>query len=414
VSAPLPKVDRTTARRIAVAAQLLDGAAPSPTRDGFDAVVRRLNCLQLDPTSAVARNEYLVPWSRLGTYDRSLLEDASWKRRTMFEYWAHAASLVLTEDFPLHRALMRAYRNGGKFLSVTRAWVADNRKLRDHVLREIRRDGPVPTNQFTDLSERSYHSGGWNDERNVGRMLDALWTEGKIMVARREGLRRFWDLSERVLPEWTPRTRLSDGLMWRRRTELALRSLGVATANHVKRHFMRWLRSKVPDALRQLERSGIAIPVEVHEGGTELRGRWWIHHDYADMLDGTSPGPPPPRTTLLSPFDNLICDRERTETLFDLRYRIEIYVPKDKRIYGYFAMPVLHGERLVGLVDLRVDRKERRLHALSVHALPETPAEAGPGLRAALEDLARFCDADAVVVPKSKDIPASWRRALRA
>jgi uncharacterized protein YcaQ len=411
VSASLPKVDRTLARRIAVHAQLLDGSGQPPTRAGFEAVVRRLNCLQLDPTNVVARNEYLVPWSRLGTYDRSLLEDASWKQRTMFEYWAHAASLVLTEDFPLHRSLMRAYRNGGKFMSVTRAWVADNRKLRDHVLREIRRDGPVPTNQFTDLSERSYRSGGWNDERNVGRMLDALWTEGKIMVARRDGLRRFWDLSERVLPEWTPRTRLSDAGMWRRRTELALRSLGAGTANQVRRHFMRWLTSGVPDALRKLERDGTAIPVDVHEDGTSLPGRWWVHRDYAEMLDGKADGAAP-RTTLLSPFDHLICDRDRTEQLFDLRYRIEIYVPKDKRIYGYFAMPILHGERLVGLVDLKVDRKERTLQAVSVHALPGAPADAGPGLRAALEDLARFCDADRVVVPK--DVPAAWRRAVRS
>src|SRR5204863_1339640 len=102
-------------------------------------------------------------------------------------------------------------------------------------------------------------SGGWNDERNIGRMLDALWTEGRIMVARREGSRRFWDLAERVLPEWTPRDRLSDAQVWRRRTELALRSLGVGTAQHVRRHFMRWLGSRVPDALRKLEREGVAI-----------------------------------------------------------------------------------------------------------------------------------------------------------
>src|SRR5436305_5710 len=138
------------------------------------------------------------------------------------------------------RGVMRAYKKGGRFLSTTRAWVADNRKLRDHVLREVRRGGPVPTNQFTDLSERSYRSGGWNDERNVGRMLDALWTEGRIMVSYRDGLRRFWDLSERVLPEWTPREPMSETAVWRRRSDLALRALGIGTAKHVQNHFMRW------------------------------------------------------------------------------------------------------------------------------------------------------------------------------
>src|SRR5436305_4344866 len=228
-------IDRAHARRIAVAAQLLDGSATD-----LDAAIRRLNCLQIDPTNVVARNQYLVPWSRLGAYDRALLDDACWGRRWLFGDWAHAASLVLTEDFLLHRALMRAYKKGGRFLSTTRAWVADNRKLRDHVLREARRGGPVPTNQFTDLSQRSYRSGGWNDERNVGRMLDAPWTEGRIMVSYRDGLRRFWDLSERVLPEWTPREPMSETAVWRRRSDLALRALGIGTAKHVQNHFMRW------------------------------------------------------------------------------------------------------------------------------------------------------------------------------
>jgi len=397
-------VDRAHARRIAVAAQLLDGSATD-----LDAAVRRLNCLQIDPTNVVARNQYLVPWSRLGAYDRALLDDACWGRRSLFEYWAHAASLVLTEDFRLHRALMRAYKKGGRFLSTTRAWVTDNRKLRDHVLREVRRGGPVPTNQFTDLSERSYRSGGWNDERNVGRMLDALWTEGRIMVSYRDGLRRFWDLSERVLPEWTPREPMSEAAVWRRRSDLALRALGIGTAKHIQNHFMRWLKSGVPKALQRLEREGVAIPVEVRDDGAALSGRWWVHRDYASMLENA---PEVSRTTLLSPFDNLICDRERTENLFDLRYRIEIYVPKDKRVYGYFAMPVLHGDRLVGMVDVRMDRESRTLHALSVHAQPEAPGEAGPGIRAALEDLARFCDADRVVVPRR--LPAAWRVALRS
>jgi uncharacterized protein len=405
VTAALPTIDKARARRIAVAAQLLDGG----TAADFDAVVRRLNCLQIDPTNVVARNQYLVPWSRTGTYNRALLDDACWGQRSMFEYWAHAASLVLTEDFQLHRALMRAYKKGGRFLSVTRAWVADNRKLREHVLREVRRNGPVPTNQFTDLSERSYRSGGWNDERNVGRMLDALWTEGRIMVSYREGLRRFWDLSERVLPEWTPIQPLSEAQVWRRRTELGLRALGVGTAKHVQGHFMRWLRSGVPKALATLEREDVAIPVEVRDDGAPLPGRWWVHRDYASMLETP---PDSSRTTLLSPFDNLICDRDRTELLFDMRYRIEIYVPKDKRIYGYFAMPVLHGERLVGLVDVRVNRESHTLQAVAVHAQRKAPADAGPGLRAALEDLARFCDADRVVLPRG--LPTVWRRALRS
>src|SRR5438309_8720210 len=123
-------VDRSLARRIALAAQLLDGDPPAFANDGVEATARRLNCLQLDPTSVVARNQYLVLWSRLGTYDRSLLERACWERRTMFEYWAHAASLVMTEDFPIHESTMRAHRTGREpWLVETRAWIQDNRRL---------------------------------------------------------------------------------------------------------------------------------------------------------------------------------------------------------------------------------------------------------------------------------------------
>jgi uncharacterized protein len=406
------QVDLEDVRRIAVAAQKLDRV---PSRSGIktlESTARAINCLQLDPTPVVARNEYLVLWSRLGNYDRKLLGRLSWEKRTMFEYWAHAASLVMTEDWPLHEPTMRAYRRTGtaKRHLVMRDWMAENKKLRDTIMREIKRQGPLPSRYFTDLRKSSWTKGdwyeGWNQGRHVGRMLDCLWTQGRLMVSHRQRATRFWDLTERVMPDWTPRERLSEEEVVRRGSELALRSLGIATERHVRLHYMRRGNWKLRQQLEHLEKTGTAHRVTVVKDGVPDAKPWWIHSDHLHLLDG---GPGSDRTTLLSPFDNLICDRDRTEFLWDFFFRIEIYVPKPKRQYGYFVMPVLHGDDVVGRLDLAVDREAGVLNAIAVYAEPKAPASAGPGIASALKDLAAFCKADSIAVGKA---PPVWKKAL--
>ncbi|HVC31247.1 MAG TPA: crosslink repair DNA glycosylase YcaQ family protein, partial [Steroidobacteraceae bacterium] len=221
-------ISPTLARRLAITRQRLAGPRPAATVDGIFELVRDLGCLQLDPISAVARSHLLVLWSRLGAYDPASLETLLWDERRLFEYWAHAASIVLTEDYPIHSLMMH---QGDAGLSGWRRrlhqWVAENAVLRDQILSRLRESGPLPARTFADLpvsvdyltfvegkinsapsaaeppADAQPVSRGWNWGRNVDRMLSFLWSRGEIMVAGRSGGQKLWDLAERRLPEWT-------------------------------------------------------------------------------------------------------------------------------------------------------------------------------------------------------------------
>ena len=380
-------------------------------------VVRDLNCLQLDPISVVARSHELVLWSRLGTYDRSAFDRLLWDERRLFEYWAHGASIVLTEDYPIHRRLMRAYRTGATTRSRRAlAWMEQNRALRRSILVRLRRSGPLPSRALAAEAEVGWRSGGWANERNVDQMLDLLWTQGVIMVAGRRGGQKLWDLTERCLPPWTPRDRLGEVQVSRRAAELSLRSLGVATAKHIRDNFTVGRYPGLPRVLATMEREGTVTRLTIADAGVPSGdGRsgardWFVHAEDVPLLDRIEAGEWEPRTTLLSPFDNLIRDRARMEMLFRFDYRMEIYVPKAKRRWGYYVLPIVSGDRLVGRVDPQLDRAGGRLVVNAVHAESDAPAAAGRPLRDAIEDLAAFLGASDVELPRS--VPAIWERAL--
>jgi uncharacterized protein len=415
-----------TARRLVASKQRLAGrgslGASGDRASAADAsaimdVVRALNCLQLDPISVVARSHELVLWSRLGAYDRSTLRRLLEQERRLFEYWAHGASIVLTEDYPIHRRLMRAYRTGGTARSRrVLAWMEQNRSLRRSILLRLRRGGPLPTRALADVSEVGWRSGGWTNERNVDQMLDLLWTQGVIMIAARRGGMKLWDLAERCLPPWTPRDRLGDTQGTKRAAELSLRSLGVATKKHIRDNFTVGRYPGLDRVLASMEREGSVARVRMADADAAPRdGRsaaedWYVHAEDAPLLDRIERGEWEPRTTLLSPFDNLIRDRVRMQTLFRFDYRMEIYVPKAKRRWGYYVLPILHGDRLVGRIDPRLDRDGTRLVVHAVHAEADAPAAAGPPLRRAIEDLGAFLGASEIEYPEA--LPAAWERAL--
>jgi uncharacterized protein YcaQ len=190
----------------------------------------------------------------------------------------------------------------------------------------------------------------------------------------------------------------------------SLRALGVATARDIDRHFTASRYPGLPAVLAGLERSGRVERLRVAAGGAEWPGPWYVHADDLPLLERLEAGDWRPRTTLLSPFDNLIIDRERTQRLFGFHYRMEIYVPKAARRYGYYVLPVLHGDRLVGRVDPVMDRARGRLVANAVHAEPDAPATAGPATAGALEELAAFLGAGGVELRQPP--PRVWRTGL--
>jgi uncharacterized protein len=410
-------ISPTIARRLAISRQRLCGPVPEPGAAGMLGVIRDLGCLQLDPISAVDRSHRLVLWSRLGAYDPTDLDVLLWQERRLFEYWAHVASIVLTEDYPIHRLLMRTYGTGesrtasGKRL---RTWVAENGDLRTRILDALAADGPLPARHFEDPSRTEWHSHGWTSGRSVSQMLDYLWTRGEIAVAGRQGLTRLWDLAERWLPEWTPREELPEREIVRRAVARSLRALGVARARHIQIHFTRHRYPGLAQVLGELEAEGVVHRVGIGDGADALPGPWYVHTDDLVLLDRLEAGEWSPRTTLLSPFDNLIADRARTEILWGFRYRVEIYVPPARREYGYYVLPILHGDRLVGRLDPRMDRKKGTLHVGAVWAEPDPPADAGTAeaIADAVEDLAAFFGAGKVDYGTVNG-PAGWRRRLK-
>jgi uncharacterized protein YcaQ len=296
------------ARRIAVRAQLLDGSA-----DGVLRTVRRLGFLQLDPISTVAPPQHLVLWSRLGSFDTAELDRLLWEERALFEWNAFVWPI---EDLPLLRARMRRRRPGTTASErMGNDFLREHASLRRHVLRELERNGPMLSRDLRDHSRaRRDERHPWWGARNVSLMLTILNVRGVVAVAGRVGGHRLWDLAERCYPE----------------TEVV--------------------------RLREAER--ILAEKRFRALGVRLTKRGWEAHPEA------ADGPLHDRVTFLSPFDRLIHDRDRAEALFDFRYRLEMYVPKAKREYGYYVLPVLRGDRLVGRIEPRLDRRTRTLEVL--------------------------------------------------
>ena len=395
----------TLARRLAITRQRLAGPRPPATAAGIMDVIRDLGCLQLDPINVVARSHQLVLFSRLGAYDLAHLDALLWEERQLFEYWAHCASIVLTEDYALHSLRMRNYGNSDESTS---DWIEKNKTLRRRILTQLRRHGPLPSRHFEDKAVTDWYSSGWTSNRNVSQMLSYLWQKGQIMVAGRDGIQKLWDLTERCLPDWASHEELAEREVVRRSVEKSIRGLGVGAARHIAYHFTRGRYPGLKNVLAELE-------VEDKIKRVALKGHpgiWYLHTDDLPLLDQLSNGQwhASRRTALLSPFDNLICDRARTEQLFNFNFRIEIYTPKAKRKYGYYVLPILHGDRIIGRVDPAMDRENERLTINAVYAEPGAP-KSGKPVAEAVEELATFLGANEINY--TKNVPEAWKRHLR-
>lgn len=340
------------------------------------AVAQRIGCLQLDPVSTVARSPLLVLFSRLGPIDDSVLDRAAYERRGLFEAWAHEASLVASADLPLHDWAMRSFLTGSSTRAVrARAFLEANAAFCDELVAELRERGPLRARELEDRSTQPWVHGWWTDEvsarQTMARLLQMLWISGRVGVARRAGSERLWDVFERCLPADAPRVQLTDTDAERAAVLRAVRMLGVARAAHVRAHFLRRRYARLPETLAGLTAAGVLEQVTVRG----LQGAPW--YAAADDLERLGELPPGTHTTVLSPFDNLICDRARTAELFGLEHRLEIYVPAAKRRWGYYVLPILHRERIVARADAAIDRKAGllRVHALyREDAAKPTPA----------------------------------------
>ncbi|CAN5640063.1 crosslink repair DNA glycosylase YcaQ family protein [soil metagenome] len=383
ISAPTPAFDLSAdqARRLALRAQGLLGAADR--RAGVPGVLRRLGAVQLDTISVLARSHELVAYARLGPVDRRAVEAAYWRRpdevgpaRT-FEYWSHAACVLPVEEWPAFAFRRRAYRRRGW------RWheVPDNACA--GALARLRTDGPLTA---TDLGGAK-RGGPWWDWSEVKIAVEWLLDLGEVVCVERRGWRRVYDLAERALPASLLQAEPDDDTCVRRLVGLAGRALGVATVGDLA-DYHRLGRVAVREVVAETE----LLPVAV-EGWREPA---WANPQALQEAAGGGPTGRH-RTTLLSPFDSLVWDRRRTLRIFSFAHALEAYKPRPTRRYGYFAMPLLVGGRLLGRVDPARSGDTLVARLVSVESRPR---DAVPGVARALREAAEWTGCQAVAVER--------------
>jgi uncharacterized protein YcaQ len=353
------QLTRRQARQLAVRAQLLDAGRPGDLL----AMVEHLTLLQIDPTAAIAPSADLVAWSRLGVpYSPDQLRTALEEHRTLFEFNALVRPM---DDLGLYLGGMASWPTRER----QRHWLEANDSFRREVLGRLESSGPLLSREIPDTSQKQWGSSGWTNDRNVTQMLEFLMMRGEVAVAGRQGRQRLWDVAHRVYPSDV--VVIPEEEAARLRDERRLRALGIARAR----------TTQVPVEPWDVGDAGEPAVVE------DTKGEWRVDPEgLARLRDEPFEG----RAALLSPFDRLVHDRGRAQDLFDFEYVLEMYKPQAERRWGYYALPILHGDRLVGKLDAKADRASGTLQVYAIHEdVPFTKATAA-AVRGEIADLAAW------------------------
>jgi uncharacterized protein YcaQ len=357
-------LDRTQARRIAVRAQLLSADRPADIVEAVDG----LAVVNIDPTAAVAPSADLILWSRLGwPYQPPDLARAVEEDRTVFEWAGFYRPMA---DLDLYLPLMRAAPRYAR----TQEWLTANDRFRRDVMARLRSEGPVRTSAVPDTSQVSWPSSGWTNDRNVTQMLEILAGCGEVVVAGRDGKERLWDLAERVYPQDVEELTAEEATV--RRDERRLGSLGIARAKTTGQ----------PVEPLDVGRAGEEAVVD------DIPGTWRVD---PTLIDAPFEG----RTALLSPFDRLVFDRKRTQELFGFEYILEMYKPAAARRWGYFALPILHDDRLVGKLDAAADRKAGVFRVAAIHEDEPFTEDMTDAVHGEIRELADWLGLDVTGLP---------------
>ena len=387
------------ARRLALAAQGFGRAQPAaPGRSHIRDVARKLGVIQIDSVNVVTRTHYLPGFSRLGDYPREALEAEAWgARRGLFEYWGHEASMLPLEMQPLFRWRMERARGGAMWTGLSR-FGREKRDYIDGVLAEIERRGPVTGGDFAEGPRGAPGWWSWSDGK---RALEWLFWAGLITTKTRNGFERVYDLTERALPARIvdlPTPDEPDAV--RELVRISARAMGVATAADLRDYF----RLPLADSRRAVEElveAGDLIPVAV---------KGWRQPAY--LAAGARTPRKVAGAALLSPFDNLIWARDRTERLFGVKVRLEIYTPAHKRAHGYYVLPFLEDEAITARVDLKADRKAGVLLVQAAWREPDATAETAVRLAAELRRMAGWLGLGEVEAVRKGDLAEALEGAL--
>jgi uncharacterized protein YcaQ len=392
------------ARRLTLGAQLLAGPTPKrPTKARMLETIRHLGALQIDSISVVARSHHIVMWSRIGNHPTDWLYDLLEKDRAIFEYWAHAAAYVPIELFPYFRRIMLNFdhETGDGWGEGTVQWIRENQDLIDHVVNHIRENGPVSTKSFAPPEGAEKASPwAWYGNKPTNRILEFLWTNGTLMIDRREKFQRWYDLREQVHPEWSDDMLPSEEEQRLALSDAATRAMGVTTRRWLPDYFRTWGSRAITGAMTQrilddLVERGALTPARIKGLDDQAYVR-------TELLERRIPMS---RTTLLSPFDNLVWHRMRTAGLFDFELFLEAYTPAEKRRWGYFSLPILYRDQLVGRLDPKADRKARHFTVRALHLedwfVPKADERFYASLANTLWDFAAFNACDTISIERS-------------
>jgi hypothetical protein len=394
------------ARWLAIAAQGLGRPRPRrAARDQLRELISRLGVIQLDAINVLERTQFLVPFSRLGGYEVAQLQELCGPEGALFEYWGHAASLLPVASQPLLRWRMAAFRSPSETSRVVARWRAWGEAHADYVARvleEVRERGPLAAGQLSDPRRRD---GEWWERRSVGRQaLEWLFARGELAGWRNRGFERVYDLPERVIPREVlarPAPSLEDAQ--RQLVASASKSLGVATLGDLADYY-RIEKRRAAARVAELVEAGELEPVAV---------QGWGEAAYCPAGVRLA-RPTRAHATLLSPFDSLIWERERTRRLFGFDYRIEVYVPAARRRHGYYVLPLLLGDSLVARLDLRADRKASVLRVEGAYAEPALkPGVLAAAAAAELDQLRGFLGLEGIHVGRRGDLASALRAAVR-
>jgi len=399
----LKEITQEVVRRSMLAAQdLLTKPERPAAKNDLLPLFHRMGYLQIDTIQAVRRSHYLVLWSRLGQFDPSWLDEIH-KEGALFEYYAHALCFLPIEDYPIYRGLiLHDERTGNGW----KKWGDQNQEIIEEVRSIVMEKGPVTSSDF----DSKTFSTGWGDVKREKMALSRMFATGELMVAFRDNFRRYFDLRERVLPDWNDENALD--LKSAREALLlkAVRALGVAREDWVAPYFY-LLKTGVPEELESLVSQGELKQVSV--AGWDQPA--YLHPANRELVESVVEGEhTPDHTTFLSPFDPLVSDRERALTLFNFDYKMESFVPAKDRQYGYFCLPILYNGRLIGRLDPKAHRKEKRMEIKNIYLEPgiDITQDMVDSLKSTLMEFTEWHDMDNLEIIASN--PPELKEALGA
>ena len=375
-------------RGLMIAAQgLHDHARPRATKKAVRSIIRQMHLLQIDSINVIARSPYLVLWSRLGEYNPRWLDDLL-AEGALFEYWSHAACFLPIEEYPLYRHVYDIWLGGR-----ARKWLEEHRTVAETVLDHVRAHGETRSSDFERTGGEKTKWFDWKDEKIA---LEYLFLSGKLMVRKRHNFQRIYDLRERVFAGFDQVPAVSPAEAHEHFVLNTIQALGVTKAEWIADYF-RLYKADVNAALKRLEEQGRLTTVEVES----WKAPGYIHPDNIKQVEAAARGIfPRSKTTFLSPFDPLVWDRKRALDLFNFDYKIEVYTPAPKRKYGYFTLPILYNNALIGRIDPKAHRKEGIFEVKALHLEPGVVVDETlvNELRAALQACAAWHKTPQVVV----------------